>query len=263
VDTIEVVRRLRITVVCGVIAFALASAVPSQRATTERPVVTLSCSAPRDEEERLRCAALERQILDATVFIRFTLYCGDGSHVALIPSHATIVDSRTLLTHDHYYPLSDPTCVVASLEVETASGKRLAQIEEKAALDDLAQQLRPGSSGSSQTRSVRFPTPLFTPVPTLAFEVTDRASSPATFVYSGELAEINWESFPKATRVQWVRPIALERRGKALGILVDTPIEIGASGGGVFRVTPGGLVHVGNVWGPWQEDGTSIVALNQ
>jgi hypothetical protein len=46
-------------------------------------------------------------------------------------------------------------------------------------------------------------------------------------------------------------------------LVVDRSIEIGASGGGLFRITPVGLVHVGNTWGTWRDDGLSIVALNQ
>lgn len=173
-------------------------------------------------------------------------------------------DGGTLLTHDHYYPLSDPQCNVVALEVAKASGEMLAEIEDAATLEALARQFRPDPTGNSnQIRVVRFRTPLFTPAPDLTFETTNRAASNAAFRYTGELAEINWESFPRATWVEWVRPVTLERRGSALGLVVDQAVEIGASGGGVFRTTSEGIVHVGNVWGTWQDDGASIVALNQ
>ncbi len=269
-NTAKIVRasllRVKVAVVWGMIACALTSAVPMQGMAAEPPPAGPTCSAPANEAERAQCAMLERQILDATVFLRFTLHCGpsgDQSAVALVPSHATILDSHTLLTHDHYFPLSDPTCVVTSLEVATALGEPLAELEDAVVLGDVARQLRsdpPG--GGNQTRVVRFLTPLFTPVPDLTFETADRAVSSATFLYSGELAEINWESFPRATRVEWVRPVALERRGAALGLVVNRSVEIGASGGGAFRVTPTGLVHIGNIWGTWRDDDTSIVALN-
>jgi hypothetical protein len=211
---------------------------------------------------------LERRILAATVFLRFTLHCGhngDRSQVALIPSHATIVDSRTLLTHDHFYPLADSNCETVALEVAQATGEKLAEIEDAATLAELARQLRPDPAwNGDQVRMVHFHASLFTPVPELSFEAKERSASEATFTYLGELAQINWESFPLVTWVQWVRPVAVERRGDALGLVVDRAVEIGASGGGVFRVTPaGGIVHVGNIWGTWQDDGTSIVALNQ
>jgi hypothetical protein len=167
------------------------------------------------------------------------------------------------LTHDHFYPLSDPACVVTALEVATTGGEMLAEIEDAAVLADVAQQLRPDPTGSgNQTRVARFPASLFTPVPDLTFETVDRTAARAAFAYTGELAEINWESYPQATRVQWVRPVALERRGPALGLVVDRAVEVGASGGGVFRITPAGLAHVGNIWGTWHDDDTSIVALN-
>lgn len=266
-DTMKVVKRLQITAVCGLIAFALASAVSRQQAAAEPSGLALVCSTPRDETERERCLMFERQVLNATIFLRFTLRCGhngDRSQVALVPSHATIVDSRTLLTHDHFYPLNDPACIVTALEVMTAAGNMLAEIEDVATLEDLARQLRPDLTGNSmQIRVVHFQTPLFAPVPHLTFEAIHRPASNAAFEYSGELAQINWESFPFATRVQWVRPIALEQRGDAFGLIVDGAVAIGASGGGVFRVTPVGIVHVGNIWGTWRYDNTSIVALNR
>jgi len=259
--------RTLLAVVLGMLVLVRASAIQLPRVAAEQPAAGLSCRAPRDAAERVQCAGLERRILAATIFLRFTLHCGhngDRSQVALIPSHATILDSRTLLTHNHFYPLADPDCAAVALELAQATGARLAVIEDAATLTGLVAQLRPNPVGSSnQTRLVHFPMPLFTPAPALTFEAIDRAASRAIFGYSGELAEINWEAFPNATRVQWVRPVALERRGDALGLVVDQAVEIGASGGGLFRVTPAGLVHVGNIWGTWREDDTSIIALNQ
>ena len=250
-----------------VLAVAGGASVHGQAPTAQGQLGSISCSAPQDSSEIDKCAAMEDRILDATVFVRFTLHCGhngDRSQVALVPSHATIMDSHTLLTHDHYYPLSDPNCDVVALEVAKASGEMLAEIEDVATLEALTRQLRPDPAGTgAQIRVVRFQTPLFTHVPQLTFEATNRPASHAAFEYTGELAEINWESFPRATRVEWVRPVALERRGSALGLVVNKSIEIGASGGGVFRITPNGIVHVGNIWGTWHDDDTSIIALNQ
>ena len=242
--TIQIVqtglKRVGAGVLWGMIAFALAGAV--QQEVAAKAPVALRCSAPGSVAERMQCADWERKVLDATVFLRFTLHCGpagDRSSVALVPSHATIVDSRTLLTHDHFYPLSDPACVVTTLELATARGVMLAEIADATILADVTEQLRPDRGGNSrQTRLARFPVPFFTPVPGLTFETMDRTAAPVTFADTGELAEINWESYPQATRVQWVRPVALERRGPALGLVVDRAVEVGASGGGVFRVTP-------------------------
>lgn len=266
--TIQIVqtglKRVGAGVLWGLIAFALAGA--AQQEVAAGAPVALRCSAPGSAAEQMQCADLERKVLDATVFLRFTLHCGPAgnrSAVALVPSHATIVDSRTLLTHDHFYPLSDPACVVAALELATARGVMLAEIADATILADVTEQLRPDRGDTSQqTRLARFPASLFTPVPDLTFETVDRTAARATFADTGELAEINWESYPQATRVQWARPVALERRGPALGLVVDRAVEVGASGGGVFRVTSAGLAHVGNIWGTWHDDDTSIVALN-
>ena len=258
-------KRVGAGVLWGMIAFVLAGA--AQPEVAAGAPVALRCSAPGNAAERMQCADLERKALDATVFLRFTLHCGPAnnrSSVALVPSHATIVDSRTLLTHDHFYPLSDPACVVTALELATARGVVLAEIADAAILADVAGQLQPDRGGNSrQTRLARFGAPLFTPVPDLSFEMVDRTGSRTAFADTGELAEINWESYPQATRVQWARPVALERRGDALGLVVDRAAEVGASGGGVFRITPTGIAHVGNIWGTWHDDDTSIVALNQ
>jgi hypothetical protein len=243
------------------------SAMSPQSAVVGLGVVAPRCSAPRNDFERSQCAAIERQILDATVFLRFTLHCGrngDRSQVALVPSHATAMDGQTLLTHDHYLPLSDPSCDASSLEVSTARGALIAEITDATVLAELARQLRPGPAGSScQTRVVRFPDPLFAGVLPLSFEQIHVAISSSEPEQWGELAEIDWVPFPNTTKVHWVRSLRIERRGAALGLVVDRAVEVGASGGGVFRVTPGGLVHVGNIWGTWQDDDTSIVALNQ
>ena len=90
------------------------------------------CSAPATAEEAARCDALEQQVLDATVFLRFTMRCGphgNRSGRALVASHATVVDNRTLLTHDHFSRLADPDCDAGSLEVIAARGGLLAEIE--------------------------------------------------------------------------------------------------------------------------------------
>lgn len=232
-------------------------------AVGETAAAPTSCSAPRDDEELRLCAAWERRILDATVLLDFTIRCGDKG-VPHVPSHATVVDERTLLTHDHFDPLADPQCIVASLEIANARGERRPLITDATLLENLAQQLCHNDVGHShQTRLLRFPAPLFTPVPDLGFERFDDPPKHDAIMTWGEVAEVDWRWLPGTTRVQWVKPLWIEQRGAALGLVVDRAVEVGASGGGVFRVTPGGLVHVGNIWGTWRDDDTSIVALNQ
>jgi hypothetical protein len=69
---------------------------------------------------------------------------------------------------------------------------------------------------------------------------------------------IIWE-----TRIQWVRPLYTEVQAQAFGLVLDQAVYHGASGGGVFRYAAGQVVHIGNVWGTWEEDHRSLVALNR
>ncbi|MCU0503219.1 MAG: hypothetical protein MUC51_15965 [Anaerolineae bacterium] len=227
----------------------------------------ISCGVPRDAEEAERCADWQRQIMEATVFLRFSLRCGwkgDRSGSALVASHATIVDSRTLLTHDHFDSLVDPNCTVVALEVAGARNGLYFEIEDVALLGDLVEQMRQDATGSHrQAQLVAFPTSLFASTTPVEFASFEDPLTEETLAGWGELAEVNWAWFRGSTRVQWVHPLRVEERGEALGLVVDRAVEIGASGGGVFRITPEGIAHVGNVWGTWKEDDTSIVALNQ
>jgi hypothetical protein len=246
-------------------AILLAGSGPSRALTTGNAPAALlvSCSAPRDNEELRQCAAWERRILDATVLLDFTIRCGDKG-MPHVPSHATVVDDHTLLTHDHFDPLADPQCTVGSLEIASARGHRYPLITDAVLLEQLAQHLRPNATGSNyQARLLRFPSSLFRSVPDLRLETFDDLARVDALALWGEVADVDWRWLPGTTRVQWVRPLRIEQRGAALGLVVDRAVEVGASGGGVFRVTPGGLVHVGNIWGTWHDDDTSIIALNR
>lgn len=261
-DTLKVVERLQIIVVCGLISFALGGAVSNQRVAAEQSDAGSSCRVPRDEAERAQCAEWERRILDGTVFMDFSLQCGDRG-MPHVPTHATIVDERTLLTHDHFDPLADPRCAVATLEIASLRGDLHLILKEAAVLAELARQLHPAEfSRSSQSRLLSFPSPLFTPTSGLSFAsfaALPAADTPAAW---GEMAVINWQGLLGTTRIQWLRPLWFEPRGGALGLVVDAAVEVGASGGGAFRVTPSGIAHVGNTWGTWREDDTTIIALN-
>ncbi|MCU0504003.1 MAG: hypothetical protein MUC51_19980 [Anaerolineae bacterium] len=225
----------------------------------------ISCGMPRDAEEAEQCAGWERRILDATVYLRLRLRCGEQSDLPeseVVISHATILDNETLLTHDHYDILVDPDCQTVALQATSANGLYFAT-NDHALLEDLAVQLRSEPDDTHyQARLVRFPTPLFTPSAALTFETFTSLPSRRTLSNWGELAEVNWDKSLGTTRVQWTHPLHAGTQGSALGLVLEKPVGFGASGGGVFRITPDGVTHVGNIWGTWQEDGTSIVALN-
>jgi len=248
------------------VLFDWAGSAATQNAAVEAQAV-ISCRAPGTPEQQMNCAALEGQVLDATVFVRFTMHCGQDGHRsgrALVTSHATVIDSRTLLTHDHFARLNDPNCDARSLEIIGARAGLLAEIVDPTPLDDLVRQLRPGRNDEgTQARTVTFPTELFAPSPALVFERFDSLPDEEVLAGWGELAQVNWHPYPRQTYVQWVKPTATEMRGDAYGLIVGKQVEIGASGGGVFRVAAGRLYHVGNVWATWQDNDASLVALNQ
>jgi hypothetical protein len=228
------------------------------------------CSAPRDAGEATRCADWARQIMDATVFLRFALrhsWEDDHREVELITSHGTILNSTTLLTHDHYDSLFDPDCTVASLEVigvRSSLNLVAEDADDAEMLDYLVGQLRPDPAGSRyQTRLLRFAMPLFEKPTGLSFGSFTSAPSYRTLSGWGELAEVNWTKSQGNARVQWVRPLYSGIQGTTLALVAGKAVAYGASGGGVFRVTPSGIEHLGNVWGTWEDNDTSIIALNQ
>jgi hypothetical protein len=228
----------------------------------------VSCSRPQNDTESRLCADWERRILDATVCLRLMLRCGWQSgqpESEVVTSHATILDSETLLTHDHYDIPADPDCTVVALQVAGAYGSLHFATNDPELLDELTSRLRSDPAGTrSQARLVRFPMPLFTQPTDLGFESFTSPPPQRVLTGWGELAEVNWEKSRGPARVQWVRPLYAGVQGAALGLVLGKAVGSGTSGGGVFRVTPaGGIVHVGNVWGTWQDDDTSIVALNQ
>jgi hypothetical protein len=250
-------------------AMILAGGGFSQAPTLDNSAISraLSCSRPHDDTEGRLCADLERRILDATVYLRFTLRCGRQSRQPeseVATSHATILDDRTLLTHDHF-DAPDADCTVVALQVVNAHSNLHFATNDPALLGDMAPQLRSDPARPRrQALLVRFPMPLFTQPTDLGFESFTRPPPQRVLTGWGEVAEVNWEKSRGSVRVQWVRPLYAGVQGAALGLVLGRAVGLGTSGGGVFRVTPsGGIVHVGNVWGTWQDDGTSIVALNQ
>ena len=219
-------------------------------------------SGGRTDGRALRSA--RRQILDTTVYFRFTLDCAASGEVFYLSVACTVMDEQTVLTHDHYTDFDEPGCAIVAMEVFTGRGKSLTKYRDPAQLDDMLRRLRRDGDGSrTQARKVAFPLPLFTDLHAAVFE--SFASLPADNALTewGEVAEINGEPFPWETRIQWVRPLSTEAQGQALGLVLDQAVYHGASGGGVFRYAAGQLVHIGNVWGTWEEDHRSLVALNR
>ncbi len=233
--------------------------------TPVRAAAPVSCRAPADEAARKYCAALEEQVLDATVFLCFRVACGSRANQGqtLVHSHATVVDEQTVLTHDHYGWTNNPKCRLEALVVYSGRGMRLAEYEDPETLGALVAGLRPDPAGSRyHSRLLTFPEPLFVAA-NVTYDRVDGEPGADVLAGWGELAEVNWTSYPQQTYVQWVKPARLEVRGEALALFVQQPVKVGASGGGVFRVVNGQLHHVGNVWATRLREGTSVVALNQ
>jgi hypothetical protein len=237
---------------------------PAQATARTEVSPAFSCRAPAGEQMAALCAALERQILDTTVYFRFTLDCPASGEVFYLSSRATVIDERTVLTHDHYTDFDEPGCAIVAMEVFTGRGKSLTKFRDSAQLDDMLRRLRRDGDGSrTQVRKVAFPLPLFTDLHAAVFESFASLPADSALTEWGEVAEINGEPFPWETRIQWVRPLSTEAQGQALGLVLDRAVYHGASGGGVYRYAAGQLIHIGNVWGTWEEDHRSLVALNR
>ncbi|MCU0500788.1 MAG: hypothetical protein MUC51_03310 [Anaerolineae bacterium] len=237
---------------------------PSQATARTEVSPAFSCRTPADEQMAATCAALERQILDATVYLRFTLDCPASGEVFHLSSRATVMDERTVLTHDHFKDVDEPGCVIIALEVFSGRGKALVKHQDRAQVDQMLRRLRPDSHGSRfQARKVVFSQPLFSGLTPAVFESFAALPTDIALTEWGEVAEINGEPFPRETRIQWVRPLYTEVQAQAFGLVLDQAVYHGASGGGVFRYAAGQIVHIGNVWGTWEEDHRSLVALNR
>ena len=190
------------------------------------------------------CLAWEEKILAATVRIEIHRWLGEegvrGEYIDGSMGHATVIDGRYLVTHNHFsIPLES---------IEGTSGDELRISVYKANGELLLDSMRPSAftiaAQDQETVVLDFgeyvDEGLFDmlDIPSAEFQSWESLSlRPGT-----EVAQINWDN--QTAFVQWVNIRTLETVEGTPCIELDNSVIKGASGGGIFW---NGL-HVGNNW---------------
>lgn len=191
-----------------------------------------SCIYPASYEERVMCKHIADQILAVTV--RIEMHADD----AFGQSHATVVDGRYLVTHNHfYYSLRD------------RGGTGYTAVTLRRANGDLLLEKAPLSSfrvvhEDTQALVLEFVDRngqgLFDTLGIHSAQILDWKSVP--WVAGLELAVVDWNN--QTAHVDWVGVVAGELGGKVPNVQVNNPTIYGASGGGAFW----NGYHVGNIF---------------
>lgn len=211
---------------------------PIEGGSTLSPVATApSCAVPTPEIVAA-CQAQAGRILAATVRLELIAIRPDGDGQELITGHGTVMAGRYVLTHNHYglTPEEFGNGRLISLTVYKSDGSlalkdvRPASLSAKAMAPE-ALLLDFGDYGGQGL-----------------FDVAGLASAEFTgdtfdSLQPGmELAQIDWDG--AAARVVWTRLTAVRAAGGTVYVELDSFVERGASGGGVFYHG----IHVANTW---------------
>jgi RHS repeat-associated protein len=208
-----------------------------------------SCASPDDSAERLECASIEQQIADATVLIEyqgFYIMSTPGGNDVIVPfsevanafsyAHGTIIDSQTVLTHDHFKWSEDN--MLASY-----TGFVLTHVQLY------------GTHGETITNDFSFITNAAeTSLLVFSESIFDVGSQEMEFLFSGdvmprvgdEVAIIDWNiGDVHSTHVNWTSVIDIDESTRNFTQYTTTPsVSGGASGGGLFWKG----VHFANTW---------------
>lgn len=199
---------------------------------------------------RTNCIAMEQTILDATVRIEFhgTIEIDDSYGVTQINgtiSHATVINSRYLLTHNHFgIPLSQIK-VFEQHAAKSFSGVSVYKLDGTAVLDHAALNSFTVVEERDESVLLDFGTiqeeGFFTQVGIASAKsgnFEDGLLQPNT-----EIGLIDWDG-EENTRIVWA-PIQTVYQDTGLAFIqIEHFIELGASGGGVFLQDK----HIGNNW---------------
>ena len=211
------------------------------------------------------CRAREQAILDATVrlAIHGWIEVEDGNgvtHISGTISHATVIDGRYLLTHNHFgLPLSRVLLYnrhasggFTGVSVYRADGT---VVLDQAPLESFVVAEEWGESllldfGEVDGRG------FFTHA---GVRSAPAASAGALRLARGvEVAQIDWDR-QGHTRVEWTKVRAVYQENGLPLLRVNHFIELGASGGGVFLDGR----HIGNNWGRVTETNLDTGAVRQ
>ncbi|MCA9991607.1 MAG: hypothetical protein KDE29_11460 [Anaerolineales bacterium] len=204
-----------------------------------------SCAQPT-AENAAACQAMEAQILATTVRLELRRWDeneagGRGEYVDGGICHATVMDGRYLVTHNHF---SIPLQVLQ----QGADGQQVRlsvyDLDNRPILKDLPLTAFDVMLVGPQTLLLDFQeyggqgllTMLGLPSASFA-DLSDLALQPGR-----EVAQIDWDG--THTQVDWVRVEAVVNENGALSLQLANGLTQGASGGGVFWQG----VHIANNW---------------
>lgn len=227
-----------------------------------------TCAQPTPEEAA-RCRFEEQQILESTVRIQVTRWQEvDGRKGEIISnnvSHATVKDGGYLVTHNHY---GDTLTI---LREQGAAGEIVRMSLFRADGELILSNMRPtdlevvAEAAETMVLKLRGAGTLsffqMRGIPSASF-----ADGQASGVQPGsEVAQVDWDG--TVSFVKWVTVDELNQVDGVSQVVLDSYVQQGASGGGVFY----NGVHIGNNWSRASEEGAetgqvirrySTVALN-
>jgi hypothetical protein len=211
------------------------------------------------------CRAREKAILDATV--RLTIHgwieIEDGTgvtHISGTISHATVIDGRYLLTHNHFgLPLSQ-VLLYNGHASGGFTGVSICRADGTVVLDQAPLESFVVAEEWGESLLLDFGEVAGQGFFTHAGVDSASAASAGTLwlVPGMEVAQVDWDR-QGHTRVEWATVQAMRQEDGLPLLRVDHFIELGASGGGVFLDGR----HIGNNWGRITETNLDTGAVRQ
>lgn len=216
--------------------------------------VERSCANPAPEMVET-CQAIEDEILASTV--RLLLYTplmqveGSGYRVVNSMGHATVMNGRYLITHNHYEEIilsmlldGDPDNLI-TINIFNTEGEIISQVpgqmlkvllvEHETVVFDLGE-----NDGVGYLTALGLPSARMLEQPLLSAGM--------------EVAQIDWDG--NASHVDWVRIDAINTQADTPIINVSNCVLNGASGGGVYWQGQ----HIGNNWSRTDNCSTGVVS---
>ena len=229
---------------------------------------SISCINPTSKEESATCANMEAQILAVTIRIELHTWATFGGHHKTITtkSHATILEGKYLVTHNHYkYSLTEQ--VEEYGEVKGYTGISLRTTRGRLLIENAP--LNSFSIVYEDPATLVFAfedengNGLFESSNLLSGQFADLNDIP--LAAGVELAQIDWDG--ETAHVDWVMVDNLNLTDDVPQLQVNNFPKKGCSGGGVFW----NGIHIGNNWAKNIEEDQatdeitrrySIIALN-
>ena len=207
---------------------------------------SVSCISPSSTQEQAACAEMEASILAATIRIELHTWATFGGHTKDITtkSHATILDGKYLVTHNHYkYALTEQ--VEAYGEIKGYTGVSLRTFSGDLLIENAPLNAFSIVYEDPQTLVLAFidesDAGLFEAAGLPPAQFADTDSIPLE--EGTELAQIDWDG--ETAHVDWVQVDNLSLNIEVPQLQVNNFPKKGCSGGGVFW----NGIHIGNNWG--------------